>query len=56
MVVYITRSIHPVENEYIVEEVKDILGSGWKLVPVLPEMTDDPHYDYEIGVFILLTN
>jgi hypothetical protein len=40
-----------VENEFIVEEVKDILGSGWKLEPVFPEMTDDRHYDYEIGVF-----
>ena len=44
------------ENEYIVEEVKDILGSGWKLVPVFPEMTNDQHYDYEIGMFILLTS
>jgi len=51
LVVYITRSIHPVENEFIVEEVKDILGSGWKLEPVFPEITDDRHYDYEIGVF-----
>lgn len=54
MVVYITRSIHPIENEYIIQEVKDIMGSGWKLEPVLPEITDDRHYDYEIGILNLL--
>ena len=53
LVLYITRSIHPQENENIVQELKDILGSGWRLEPVLPEISFESHYDYEIGNYAL---
>ena len=49
-----TRSTHKQENESIVQEMSDILGTGWRLEPVLPELTDDRVYDYEIGMMNLI--
>jgi hypothetical protein len=46
-----TRSVHREENEQVVQEVGDYIGKEWRLHCVLPNISCDRHYDYEIGTF-----
>jgi hypothetical protein len=52
----LTRSVHREENEQVVEEVRDYVGRDWQLSCVLPEVSSDRHYDYEIGIHFIMTH
>eukprot|EP00842_Homolaphlyctis_polyrhiza_P001041 jgi/Hompol1/1938/HPOL_001410-RA len=48
VVMYITRSIHPEENEQVVQETLDRYGVEWEMSCVLPSIVVDRLHDYEI--------
>ncbi|KAI9091293.1 S-adenosyl-L-methionine-dependent methyltransferase [Phlyctochytrium arcticum] len=48
MVLYITRSIHPEENEQVVMEALSSTPTPWELAYVLPEVPVERHDDFEL--------